>query len=47
LKEERDVMIQDGWVMYPMSKIVNDLEESLKKFPPIKMGTPDPYDPPK
>lgn len=47
LKEERDVMIQDSWVIYPMTKIVNDLEESLKKFPPIKMGTPDPYNPPK
>jgi arylsulfatase A-like enzyme len=46
LKEERDVMIQDGWVLYPMMKIVNDLEESFKKYPPIKMGTPDPYRPP-
>jgi len=47
LKEERDVLIQDGWVTYPMTKIMNDFEESLKKFPPIKMGTPDPYYPPK
>jgi arylsulfatase len=46
LKEERDVLIHDGWVTYPMMKIVNDFEESLKKFPPIKMGTPDPYHPP-
>jgi hypothetical protein len=36
----------DGWVLYPMMKIVNDLEESLRKYPPIKMGTPDPYQPP-
>ena len=35
-----------GWVTYPMMKIVNDFEESLKKYPPIKMGTPDPYQPP-
>jgi len=46
LKEEHDVLIDDGWVTYPMMKIVNDLEESLRKFPPIKMGTPDPYHPP-
>lgn len=46
LKEEHDVLIEDGWVTYPMMKIVNDFEESLKKFPPIKMGTPDPYQPP-
>jgi len=29
-----------------MTKIVNDFEESVKKYPPIKMGTPDPYQPP-
>ncbi len=45
LKEEHDVLIDD-WVTYPMMKIVNDFEESLRKFPPIKMGTPDPYHPP-
>ena len=45
LKEEHDVLIDD-WVTDPMMKIVNDFEESLRKFPPIKMGTPDPYHPP-
>ena len=47
LKEVHDVLIQDGWVTYPMMKIVSDFEESLRKYPPIKMGTPDPYRPPK
>jgi arylsulfatase len=46
LKEERDVLIHDGWVTYPMNKIRSDFEDSLKKYPPIKMGTPDPYHPP-
>jgi arylsulfatase len=46
LKEERDVLIQNGWVMHPMTKIMSELEESLKKYPPIPMGTPDPYHPP-
>ena len=46
LKEERDVLVHDGWVNYPMTKIRGDFEESLKKYPPIKMGTPDPYYPP-
>jgi hypothetical protein len=46
LKEERDVLIHDGWVAYPMTKILNDFEDSLKKSPPIRMGTPDPYHPP-
>jgi arylsulfatase len=45
LKEERDVLVHDGWVTYPMMKIRSDFEESLKKYPPIKMGTPDPYHP--
>src|SRR6266568_490239 len=46
LKEQNDVLVQDGWVTYPMMKILNDFQESLKKYPPIKMGTPDPYQPP-
>ena|ERR1700733_13402053 len=46
LKEQNDVLIQDGWVTYLMMTMVNDFEESLKKYPPIKMGTPDPYQPP-
>lgn len=45
LKEERDVAVKVGWVATPMMKIVEDWEASLKKYPPIKMGTPDPYKP--
>ena len=47
LKEEHDLLIPAGWVVYPMTKIRTDFEESLKTYPPIKMGTPDPYSPPK
>jgi arylsulfatase len=36
LKEDRDVLIHDGWVTYPMMKIRSDFEVSLKKYPPIK-----------
>jgi arylsulfatase A-like enzyme len=46
LKEERDVLVHDGWVTYPMMKLLSDFTDSLKKYPPIKMGTPDPYHPP-
>jgi hypothetical protein len=28
LKEERDVLIHDGWVTYPMMKIVNVLRKA-------------------
>ena len=30
-----------------MTKLLNELEESLKKYSPIAMGTPDPYRPPR
>ncbi len=45
LKEERDVGVKASWLATPMMKIVYDWEASLKKYPPIKMGTPDPYTP--
>ncbi|MGB9433858.1 MAG: arylsulfatase [Candidatus Acidiferrum sp.] len=47
LKEERDVGAYNSWVADPVVKIVGEFEESLKKYPPIKVGTPDPYVPPK
>jgi arylsulfatase len=47
LKEERDVGVYYTWVADPVTKIVGDFEESLKKYPPIKLATPDPYVPPK
>ncbi|WP_395337570.1 arylsulfatase [Novosphingobium sp. BL-8H] len=37
----------NGWVGGPMMKIVADFEASLKRYPPIMPGTPDPYSPPK
>jgi arylsulfatase A-like enzyme len=46
LKEERDVLIQNSWVTHPMMRIVGEFEASLKAHPPIKSGTPDPYQPP-
>jgi hypothetical protein len=30
-----------------MTKILIEFEQSLKKYPPIKAGTPEPYIPPK
>jgi arylsulfatase len=47
LKEERDVAALNTWVLEPMFKITTEFQESLKKYPPIKAGTPDPYVPPK
>jgi arylsulfatase len=47
MKEERDVAAKNSWVADPVVKIVGELEASFKKYPPIKLGTPDPYVPPK
>ena len=46
LKEERDVGAYNSWVADPMVKIIGEFEASLRKYPPIKVGTPDPYTPP-
>ncbi len=37
--------LRSSWVVEPMMKIVIDFEESLKKYPLIVSGTPDPYMP--
>jgi arylsulfatase len=36
-----------SWVVTPAMKVVAGFEQSLKKYPPIAPGTPDPYTPPK
>jgi arylsulfatase len=46
LKEERDLAWTDSWVARPVTKIITEFEASLKKYPLIPMGTPDPYAPP-
>ena len=38
--------LQSSWIANPAIKIVVDFEQSLKKYPPILPGTPDPYMPP-
>ena len=47
LKEEHDVGSRVSWVGVPLTKMLMEWEASLKRYPPIKMGTPDPYVPPK
>lgn len=36
-----------GWVRWPAGQVLVDHMASLKKEPPIRPGTPDPYVPPK
>jgi len=45
LKEEHDLNAKASWVGIPLTKMLTEWEQSLKKYPPIPMGTPDPYVP--
>ena len=38
--------LRETWVAEPAMKLIVEFEESLKKYPPIAAGTPDPYQPP-
>jgi arylsulfatase len=38
--------LRHSWTAEPAMKIVSDFEQSLKEYPPIAPGTPDPYIPP-
>ncbi len=38
--------LRETWNAIPMMKIVTEFETSLKKYPPILPGAPDPYTPP-
>ena len=46
LNNEPDVCSKNTWVAEPMMKILGEFMASMKKYPPIKVGTPDPYVPP-
>jgi arylsulfatase len=39
--------LRNTWNARPVMKIVTEFERSLKKYPPITPGTPDPYTPPR
>jgi arylsulfatase len=45
-REDEDKVITDGWVFGPVLKMVAEFEASVKKYPLIAMGMPDPYRPP-
>jgi arylsulfatase len=46
-KEETNVALEANWVRTVVFKMVREFQESLKEFPPIPPGAPDPYTPPK
>jgi len=45
-REDQDKVITDSWIFGPVLRMVGEFEASVKKYPLIAMGTPDPYTPP-
>ena len=45
-KEETNIALANTWAFGPITKMVDSFKESLREFPPIPPGTPDPYVPP-
>ena len=46
-KEETNIALEANWVRNVVYRMVRDFQESLKKYPPVPPGAPDPYMPPK
>jgi arylsulfatase len=46
-REEHPVGFPHGWVAHPMAAAAGAFLRTLAMEPPIKPGTPDPYEPPK
>jgi arylsulfatase A-like enzyme len=46
-REEHEVDFPHAWVLHPMAAAVIAFLKTLAMEPPIKPGTPDPYEPPK
>jgi arylsulfatase A-like enzyme len=44
-EEYPEIGVRSSWVAGPAIKVVIDFEKSIKQFPPILPGTPDPYSP--
>jgi arylsulfatase len=44
-QEDENKPVLDTWIIGPVLKMVGAFEESVKKYPLIPMGTPDPYRP--
>jgi len=45
-REDTGKVITDSWILGPILRMVAEFEASVKKYPLIPMGTPDPYRPP-
>ena len=45
-KEETNLLDANPWAESAMGKIISAFQASLKKYPLVPFGTPDPYIPP-
>jgi hypothetical protein len=46
-KEETDIKDLNPWAFSILGKVVDDFNATLERYPPIPLGTPDPYKPPR
>jgi arylsulfatase A-like enzyme len=46
-EEHPGLTLRSSWVSEPTMKIVVEFEQTLRRYPPIPPGTPDPFTPPK
>jgi arylsulfatase len=46
-KEEYNMASEATWVLPVMFKKIIEFQKTLAQEPPISLGTPDPYEPPK
>jgi arylsulfatase len=46
-KEEYNMAAEATWVLPVMFKKIIEFQKTLVEEPPIQLGTPDPYEPPK
>jgi len=45
-EEYPETGLRSSWIAAPGMNVVVEFEKTLKKYPPIAPGTPDPYTPP-
>ena len=44
-RERHSVRAANTWVYFPINRIREEFENSLRREPPIPVGAPDPYQP--
>jgi arylsulfatase len=45
--ERNNIMELHGWLQFKAVQMISDFRKSLAMYPPVPMGAPDDYQPPK